>query len=305
MTELKNIDDMLIQDMQQDGDKISPVESIESNNKNIDNTSGNLENIDNNQSDSNETIQNIGENQSKTDKDSQTSENGSLETTSQNTDSPIDEYGNPIEKPKLYTQDEVQAMIRDRLSRGRNAEQQYQPPQQQVQQDASNFKPDENSEESWEVQLENFIDKTIQKRQQEHQRKQWEETQRVVQSDFESKFTTGMGKYADFHNVVQGKPFTDNMLLAIRSLNDPAAFVYAASKMHPQEIDRISRIQDPYQQASEMGRLHEKMVKVRAASANQARPLESPKSDVATPIKTQPSIDERISQHAKQKFARK
>src|ERR1044071_6771502 len=32
----------------------------------------------------------------------------------------IDEYGNPIEKPKMYSEDEVQRMIRERLSRGRH-----------------------------------------------------------------------------------------------------------------------------------------------------------------------------------------
>lgn len=304
--EAKNIDDMLVQDMQQlNGDNSSPVPAVANPAEIPQNTPGNVENSDVNQDVSRETIQNQSENDSKTDQNAVENDDVSRETISKTDDSPIDEYGNPVEKPKLYTKDEVQAMIRDRMSRGRNAEQQYQPPHQQVQQDASNFKPDENSEESWEVQLENFIDKTIEKREQEHKKRQWEETQRAVQSEFESKFTTGMGKYADFHNVVQGKPFTDNMLLAIRSLNDPAAFVYAASKMHPQEIDRISRIQDPYQQASEMGRLHEKMVKVRVASATQARPLETPKSDVATPIKTQPSLEERIAQHAKQKFARK
>src|ERR1700722_5554354 len=60
-------------------------------------------------------------------------------------DSPIDEYGNPVEKPKTYTEEEVQRLIHDRLSRCRRNE--SAPPPQQVQQIQQDFKPSEDSEE--------------------------------------------------------------------------------------------------------------------------------------------------------------
>ena len=53
-------------------------------------------------------------------------ETGNKSVTEKSTDKPvtsdpIDEYGNPVEKSKTYTEEEVQRMIRDRLSRGRRA----------------------------------------------------------------------------------------------------------------------------------------------------------------------------------------
>ena len=49
---------------------------------------------------------------------------GSPSSPSSPSSSPIDEYGNPIAKPKMYSEEEVQRMIRDRLSRGRQAAEQ-------------------------------------------------------------------------------------------------------------------------------------------------------------------------------------
>jgi hypothetical protein len=51
------------------------------------------------------------------------------------------------------------------------------------------------------------------------------------------------------------------MTYALRGLSDPAAFIYAASKRHPQELARISQIADPAAQIMEMGRLEERMRK--------------------------------------------
>jgi hypothetical protein len=214
-------------------------------------------------------------------------------------DSPIDEYGNPVEKQKLYTEEEVQRLIHDRLSRGRRAEQ---PQPQQVQQIQQDFKADENSDEPWDVQLKRFVDQTIDERERKRTEQQWQQQQNAKQVDFESKFTTGMNKYSDFHQVVAGKPITDHMLLATRGLDNPAAFIYGACKLHPTELDRIARIEDPYAQASEVGRLHEKMIKERKLASNSPRPLDTPKGDIPQKvISPQPSIDERIHSYARQK----
>ncbi len=214
---------------------------------------------------------------------------------------PIDEYGNPVEKPKTYTEEEVQRMIRDRLSRGKHAEQQS----QQVQQATDDFKADPNSDDSWEVQLEQFIEKTIDKRQTKQSEREWRHQEAARQAEFESKFSSGMNKYQDFHQVIAGKPITDSMMMATRNLENPAAFVYAASKMHSGELTRISQIPDSTAQMVEIGRLHERMVKENRSVSSAPKPLAAVRGDMPVKQHEYPSIDHRIQQHAKQKFARK
>ena len=222
-----------------------------------------------------------------------------VETVPEVNESPIDEYGNPVEKPRMYTEDEVNRLIRDRLSRGKFAEQSM---QQQTQQAAKDFTPDPNSEETWEKQLDAYIDRRLETREKELNQKQWQEQERAKQSDFETKFTQGMSKYQDFHQVVSGKPITNDMMLATRSLENPAAFIYGASKLHPQELSRISQITDPYVQAAEVGRLHERMVKARNAVSKAAKPVEAVKGDVPiSRTSDRPSIDRLIEQHGRQK----
>jgi hypothetical protein len=126
----------------------------------------------------------------------------------------------------------------------------------------------------------------------------------MKQMEFEDKFNSGMSKYSDFHQVVSGKPITDSMLMAIRTFDNPAGFIYAASKIHSQEIDRIARIEDPYVQASEIGRLHEKMVKERKTVSKAPHPIESPKGDIGQKLDTIPSIESRIDSYGKQKYRR-
>jgi hypothetical protein len=216
--------------------------------------------------------------------------------------SPIDEYGNPVEKPRTYTEEEVQRMIRDRLSRGKHAEQ---PTQQQVQKDVEGFKADPASEDAWEVQLEQFIEKTIEKRQQKQTEAQWRQQQAQKQAEFETKFTSGMGKYQDFHQVVAGKPITDAMMMATRGMENPAAFIYAACKMKPSEINRIAAIIDPTEQMVEIGRLDAEMRKEHARVSAAPKPVQAVKGDMPVKQHNMPSIDARIHQYAKQKVARK
>jgi len=226
-------------------------------------------------------------------------------------DQAIDEYGNPMAKPKMYTEEEFNQRlnegIRQRLARGKFAEQQ--PTQQQVKAAADEFTADPNSEETWETQLESFIEKTLEKRQAKQTEQQWREQENARQADFETKFNSGMSKYSDFDSVVQPmvsqQKITRDMMLAARNLDNPAAFIYGASKMHPQELDRISRIADPYAQAAEIGRLHEKMVKTKNIVSAAPRPLDSPRGDMPAKAMNMPSLEDRIAQHAKQKQARR
>lgn len=213
-------------------------------------------------------------------------------------ESAIDEYGNPIAKSKTYNEEDVQRMIRERLARSRPNEQAIQP---NIQKKVDNFEADPNSDESWDVQLKNFVKQTLQETQREESENRWRQEEAQRQADFESKFTTGMDKYSDFHQVVKGKPITDTMMMAARNLDNPAAFIYGAAKLHPQELARIASISDPYAQASEIGRLHEKMVKTRAAVSNAPKPIEPPKGVLPNKAINQPSLEDRIHQYAKQK----
>jgi hypothetical protein len=217
--------------------------------------------------------------------------------------SPIDEYGNPVEKPKTYTEEEVQRMMRDRLARARQPEQAQQPAQPQAQ------PAQQPAEGDWEAQLEGFIEKTVDKREKERkerQETQWRAQEAARQADFEARFSTGMNKYQDFNQVVAGKPITDAMLRGTMSLDNPAAFVYGASKLHPQELSRISQISDPVMQAAEIGRLHERMVKTRNGTTAAPRPLEPARGDVTPrPANDRPNIDQLILQHAKQRQAQR
>jgi len=216
-------------------------------------------------------------------------------------DEPIDEYGNPVEKPKTYTEEEVQRMIRERLARGRNAEQ---PTQQQVQKAADDFKADPNSEDAWEVQLEQFVEKTIEKRQSRQAEQQWRQQEAQRQAEFEAKFTSGMGKYQDFHQVVAGKPITDDMMMATRGMENPAAFIYAACKLKPAEINRIANIEDRAAQMVEIGRLDAEMRKEHARVSSAPKPVQAVKGDMPIKQNEMPSLESRITQYAKQKFAR-
>jgi len=209
-------------------------------------------------------------------------------------DQTIDEYGNPIEKPKMYSEDEVSRLINARVARIK--QQEYVPQQQPQQQQPV------QQEEDWEQQLKTVIKKTMVETQEENIQRQWQQQEIQRQAEFEAKFTSGMNKYEDFHDVVRGKNITDTMLLAARNLENPAAFVYGAAKMHAPELERISKMTDPYAQAAEVGRLHEKMIKSKNVVSSAPKPLEVVTSDM--PSKTfanQPSIDERIHQYAKQK----
>jgi hypothetical protein len=207
-----------------------------------------------------------------------------------------DAYGNKVAPAKMYSEEEVQRMIRERLARGR----QSQPEQTQVQEAAKDFKADPESEESWEAQLGNFVENKIAQIEEKKQQSLWKERENTTQQEFEEKFTTGMGKYGDFTNVVSGKPITSSMMMATRSMEDPAAFLYAACKQQPAEIERIAKMQDPYAQIAEMGRLEERMKKSRILTAA-PKPAKRISGDTTTETPKY-SIDQLIATHAKDKI---
>lgn len=298
--EAKNVDDILIpreqailNNEQTPVQAASDIQKLEDNSEKKTEIAEKNENLDEK---SQELDRKIEENEKNNEKNENISEN--IEKNEENSENPIDEYGNPVAKPKMYSEDEVQRMIRERLARGKHAQDQS---SQQIKEEAKSFTADPNSEESWETQLEDFVERTIQKREQKATQQQWQAAELERQSQFESKFTEGMNKYEDFRSVVAGKPITDSMMLATRNLENPAAFVYGAAKIFPQELERIAKIADPYAQAAEVGRLHEKMIKNKAMISKAAKPIEEPKGDIPIRDPMHVSIDNLIEQHARQK----
>ena len=217
-----------------------------------------------------------------------------------------DDYGTEIApQEKVYTQAEVDARINEAIRRRlkERAEEpapQYQQPQQQ-QQAAPEYDP--NSSDSWEVQLESFIENTLSKREQKVQQDNWKRQEQETQANFEVKFNQGASKYSDFEQVVMGKALTPQMVIATRGMNDPAAFIYAAAKTQAPELDRISKIADPYGQAIELGRLEERMRKSRSAVSQAPRPIEAPRGDVSEKVERKWSIDDKLRQSEKESKA--
>lgn len=220
----------------------------------------------------------------------------------------LDDYGNKVPKGKLYSEEEVNAMIRKRLKLHQEEkqapqqpqQQQYQPPAQQ----AEGFEHDQTNDAPWEVQLENHIKQTVQKLETEKAQVAWQAEQQRVQADFEHKFTAGMSKYGDFNEVVQGKPITNGIMMAARSMADPAAFIYAAAKQQPKELERIAQITDPYVLAAEVGRLEERMKKARTISKAPKPPTKT-KGDMADKGMIKQNLDDLIRHDAKRKLGRR
>lgn len=223
------------------------------------------------------------------------------------TESDHDEYGNerPKQESKTYTEDEVNERInkavRERLAR---MEKNQQPTQHQQQQAAdAGFEYDENSNQDWQQQLKQFIRQTNEEVQREQQQQQQSQREQRAQMEFEEKFSNGMGKFHDFREVVGQQPITDAMTVATRTMKDPAAFLYAASKRHASDLQRISNIQDPYAQIVEVGRLEERMKKAKETS-KAPRPLGQTREDstVREPEKKELSIEEMMAQADERKL---
>lgn len=199
-----------------------------------------------------------------------------------------DEYGNEIQtKERVYTESEVQAMIRDRLSRGQHAQQQAPTPEPQH---------TSGDTEDWQAQLYDVIDQRLSQRDKIQQEQLWQRQEQENQTQFEIRFNQGMAKYTDFEQVVAGKPLTPQMVIATRGMQDPAAFIYAAAKTQAPELERISRMTDPISQVVELGRLEERMRKSRNAVSQAPRPIDIIKGDVPDKVERKWSIDDKLHQ---------
>lgn len=199
-----------------------------------------------------------------------------------------DDYGNVKAPPKTYTEEEVNdrinKAIRERLARVNNNQGQ-QPTQQQVAQKAQDFDYNPDSAESWETQLAKFVEKTVTDmgQKQAQQQKQMQDEQH--QAEFEDKFSRGMNRFGDFREVVGAQPITDPMTYALREMQDPAAFIYAASKRNPKELARISSLASPHAQMMEMAKLEQSMRK-QSSGTKAPKPISRSREDASMPTQT-------------------
>jgi hypothetical protein len=89
-------------------------------------------------------------------------------------------------------------------------------------------------------------------------------------------------------------------------MDDPAAFLYAAAKRQPKELERISKLRDPYAQMTEIGKLEERMRRNKSTT-NAPRPLGRTQDDAPSKeVKKskEPSIEDLIRQSESKKLSK-
>lgn len=219
-----------------------------------------------------------------------------------------DDYGNEKERmPKgmkerldrndrKYQQEVAQ---RDREIEQLRAQLSSQGASREVQQAAKDFEYDPEAKGDWQSQLAHFVKQTVHSMTREQEEAQARQQESQSHREFETKFRQGMNKFDDFREVIAELPFeiSNPMTIATRAMSDPAAFLYAAAKRQPQELERISKIRDPYVQMTEMGKLEERMRKNKPTT-KAPRPLGRTQEDAAAPVskkKSEPSIEELIA----------
>lgn len=221
-------------------------------------------------------------------------EDGSEETQASE-DNDEDEYGNTKERMSQGMKDRLDRKERQHQREMESREQEIQQlrqqlaqqgASQQVQQAAKDFEYDPNEAGDWQQQLASFVKQTVKSMTQEQQEMETRQQESKAQAEFETKFREGMNKFDDFRDVISSLPFqiSNPMTLATRAMDNPAAFLYAAAKRNPAELERISRIRDPYAQMTEMGKLEERMRRNKPAT-KAPRPLGRTPEDATTNIK--------------------
>lgn len=202
----------------------------------------------------------------------------------------LDEYGNAKErmpkgmsdrlarKEKQYQQEVAQ---RDREIEQLRQQLASQGASSQVQKAAADFKYDPNDEASWQQQLTEFVKHTVKNMNEDESQKQRQVQEQAAERAFHQKFQQGMERFTDFREVVGSQPIDNAMTLALRGMNDPTAFIYAASKRQPGELERIAKLPDPYARMVEMGKLEERMRRNKPITKT-PRPLGRSKEDAVS-----------------------
>jgi hypothetical protein len=204
-----------------------------------------------------------------------------------------DEYGNKKERMSKGMQDRLDRKEKQHQREIEQRDMELQQLRQQlatkgasseVQQAVKDFKYDQNEEAGWEQQLSEFVKKTINSVQTEKEQNARDHQEQRASREFHQKFSQGMERFDDFVKVVSSQPIDNEMTLALRGMSDPSAFIYAASKRHPQELDRISKLSDPYARVVEMGKLEERMRRNKTTTKT-PRPLGRTREDATIKVK--------------------
>lgn len=200
-----------------------------------------------------------------------------------------DEYGNEKSAERMYSGAEVSERInqaiRQRLSRGGHEAPAH---EQQTQ-----IRSENKNDADWRTELEQLIESSVSKIEQQKVQRAQEQKETEIEDRFREKLVQGMNKFKDFEETVDPQPITPAMRNALRTLDDPAAFIYAASKQKPEELKRISGLQDPFAQAREIGRLEESLRKGKEMT-KAPRPLTKVKEDSSVPIQKSGKREETI-----------
>lgn len=204
-----------------------------------------------------------------------------------------DEYGNRKErmpkgmKDRLDRKDrqhQQEVAQRDREIEQLRAQLQQQGATPAVQQAAQDFQYDPDDNTPWQQQLAKFVRQEINNMTQEQVKQQRDREEQAAHQEFQKKFAQGMDRFDDFREVVGAQPIDDAMTLSLRGMQDPSAFIYAASKRQPQELERISKLRDPYARMFEMGKLEERMRRNKPVT-KAPRPLGRAPEDSTTNVK--------------------
>ena len=296
MSNISNIDDLLmgVGNSQQPAtpehkEKIQDKQELEDK----DESAPEYDTEDDNTPDSDDSNDDMDESEGDTDDSSDDDEpEDKQKAKSESDEDDVDEYGNKKErmskgmkerldrKEKQFQREieqrdrELQALRQQLASQGASKE---------VQQAVKDFKYDPSEEVSWEQQLSDFVKQTVSNMHTEEQQKSRQIQEQNAHREFATKFQKGMERFADFREVVGAQPMDDAMTLALRGMADPAAFIYAASKRNPQEIERISKLADPYARMVEMGKLEERMRRNKPTT-KAPRPLGRTREDATTKV---------------------
>lgn len=224
-----------------------------------------------------------------------------------------DDYGNEKPKPRMYTEEEhkeiLNKAIRERFERFQRNNPEaavQQPTPQQIQQQTKGFEYNPDSEQSLPQQLESFIEQTVTKMTSKRDEQARAQKEAEIHAEFEEKLVSGMQRFGDFRDVVGQYEITNPMTLATRAMADPAAFLYAAAKRHPQELERIAKLRDPYAQMTEMGKLEERMRRNKPTT-KAPRPLGRTQDDGGMPApkkKREETIEDMIAKADAKKLNR-
>ncbi len=183
--------------------------------------------------------------------------NQSHNTSEQSTDEG-DEYGNKPEPDNEIIRERLSRQARKHEAEMATLRAQLNVQQaQQVQEAAQGFEYNPDASGDWQQQLASFVKQTVNNMTTEREQEQHRVREAHVQMEFESKFRDDVQRFPDFEQAITdvGAAISDPMVYATRSMKNPAAFLYAAAKRAPVELQRIAKIQDPYAQIAAIGAL--------------------------------------------------